>query len=147
MPEPRGSHVSNLRLSCSSGSCASLTLFMDRARPARYLHSRYEDEKSGDRDLISAVANLFGWLGLRKSIFELTIFFPVSYKHLSRSSLALFRKKGNSLNRYPQLTIYRWSFLLFDLSQFIWTFVLRFGFCSKEIGAMIVVSMKICFSR
>lgn len=102
VPESRGSHVSNLRSSCSSGSCASLTLFMDRARPARYLHPRYEDEKSDDRDLISAAANLFAPGGSNSehlSSSSLYFSFPFSVMllsinaYLSRLSLAIFSQK------------------------------------------------------
>lgn len=50
--------------------------------------------------------------------------------YLSRSSLAIFfPKEGNLLNRYPQQTIYRWSFLFFD-SRLIYfeRFAVRFSF-------------------
>lgn len=90
------------------------------------------------------------WLGFRKSVFELTIFsFPFVMLNIYRAFIArsFFRKEGNSLNRYPQLTIYRWSFFLFDSSQFICVCSpIRFLF-SEEIGATVVVSMKTRFPR
>lgn len=70
--------VTCLRSSCSSGSCASLTLFMDRARPARYLRPGYEDEESGVLSPLRTSTR--GWLGLivRKSSSSLVPYFIFS---------------------------------------------------------------------
>lgn len=143
----------------SSGSCASWTLFMDRARPARYLHPRYEDEKSGDRDLISAVADLSraGWLGLRKIYPRAHYFFScllcclawmLIYRAHRSLSFSQRRQLVKSLPTTDDLSLRIVIFLFFDLRSINFERLASFSFrLSKEFVATAVVSMKICFPR
>jgi len=106
--------VTCLRMARSSGSRALLTLFMDHARAARYLHPRYEDEKSDDY-ILYLLQQLFlrGWLGLRNLSSSLLLisdlfflFIALYYAKYLYHLFLLFLPKIHSLNRCPsQMTM------------------------------------------